>query len=91
MVGTMNTVRGLVAFSDLIGYAKFNAEKPDDEVFRLLSDYYEFVGDGLKPAAGEVIKFMGDGVLMFFPEMAVDSAVRALLELQTEGDRFLTR
>lgn len=40
-----STMKGLVACSDLTGYAKLAARKSDEENFQLLSAYYEFVGD----------------------------------------------
>ena len=86
----MKVIHGLVAFSDLTGYARLASKKSDEEVFALLSDYYEFVGDIIATASGQIIKFMGDGVLMLFPETSVDAGVQALLNLQSEGDRFLS-
>jgi class 3 adenylate cyclase len=79
-----------VACSDLTGYARLSGKKSEEEIFQLLSDYYELVGDVITPAQGRVIKFMGDAALMLFPETAVDVGVRALFALQTEGDRFLS-
>ena len=82
-------VRGLVACSDLTGYARLAAKKSEEELFQFLSDYYEWMGDIVMPTSGRVIKFMGDAALIFFPEKAADAGVRALLQLQVEGDRFL--
>jgi len=86
----ISTIQGLVACSDLTGYAKFAAKKSGEEIFQLLSDYYELVGDVITPAQGKVIKYMGDAALMLFPESAADAGVRALLELQSRGDRLLS-
>ncbi len=86
----MKSLRCLVACSDLTGYAKLTNSKSEEAIFRLLSDYYEFVGDMVAPANGTVIKFMGDAALMVFPESSVDSGVMALLSLQTEGDLYLS-
>jgi hypothetical protein len=86
----MKVTHGLVAFSDLTGYARLASKISDQEVFALLADYYEFVGDIITPTSGQIIKFMGDGVLILFPETSVDVGVRALLKLQSEGDRFLS-
>jgi class 3 adenylate cyclase len=83
-------MKGLVACSDLTGYAKFAAKKSEEEIFQLLSDYYVLVGDIVAPASVRVIKFMGDAALMLFPETAADTGVRALLALQSRGDRFLS-
>lgn len=86
----MSIIQGLVACSDLTGYAKLSARKSEEEIFQLLSDYYELVGDVIAPAQGKVIKFMGDAALILFPENAADSGVRALLALQSRGDQFLS-
>ena len=86
----MATVQVLVAFSDLTGYAKVAGKLSEEEIFGFLSDYYEFVGDAISPAGGRVIKFMGDGALMIFPEPQADAGIRALLALQREGDKFLS-
>ena len=83
----MKVIHGLVACSDLTGYARLAGKKSDEEIFALLSTYYELVGDTIAPS-GRVIKFMGDAALMFFPETDADTGVRALLALQKEGDRF---
>jgi len=85
----ISTIQGLAAFVDLTGYAKLSGRKTDEEIFHLLSDYYELVGDVITPAHGKVIKFMGDAALMLFPEEHVDVGVRALLDLQKRGDSFL--
>ena len=86
----MSVIQGLVACSDLTGYAKIAARKSEEEIFRLLSDYYEFVGDIIASASGIVIKFMGDSALMLFSETVADAGVRSLLALQSQGDRFLS-
>ena len=84
-----STIQGLVACSDLTGYAKLSAKMTEAEIFQLLSDYYELVGEVVEPAQGQVIKFMGDAALLLFPEEAADAGVRALLDLQARGDSFL--
>ncbi len=85
----MKMETGLIACSDLSGYARFARTQEAPEVFRLLSDYYELVGDLISPAGGEAVKFMGDAVLYWFGETAADAGVRSLLELQRQGDAFL--
>jgi class 3 adenylate cyclase len=85
----MSLVQGLVVVSDLTGYAKFAARKSEEEVFHLLSAYYELVGDIVESARGRVIKFMGDAALILFAANDADAGVRAMLRLQEEGDRFL--
>ena len=84
----MKKIQALVACSDLSGYAKLYRKFSEEEIFRFLSDYYEFLGEVIAPAGGKVIKFMGDAALMIFPEEKSDEGVKALLSLQTQGDLF---
>jgi class 3 adenylate cyclase len=85
----MGLVQGLVVISDLTGYAKFAARQSEEEIFQLLGTYYELIGDVVEAAHGRVIKFMGDAALVFFAGDDADAGVRAMLQLQDEGDRFL--
>jgi len=87
----MAIIQALVACSDLTGYAKLSSKLPEEDLFRFLSDYYEFVGDIITESGGRVIKFMGDAVLITFPDLHADSGVRSLFTLQADGDKFLAR
>lgn len=87
----MTAVQVLVACSDLTGFVKLTSKLAEEELFQVLSDYYEFVGDTIAPAGGTVIKFMGDAALMMFPAEQSDAGVRALLALQEKGDQFFSR
>lgn len=87
----MKIIEALVACSDLAGYAKFAGRKSAEEIFELLAEYYEFVGDVIASANGRVIKFMGDASLIIFDDHNVDSGIIALLALQKEGDHFLSK
>ena len=86
----MSLVQGLVVLSDLTGYAKFATRETEESIFQLLSAYYELVGDIAEATRGRVIKFMGDSALIFFAEDTADAGVRAMLQLQEEGDRFFS-
>jgi len=79
----------LVAFFDLAGFSRFAQSRSDQEVFAVLSEYYELIGDIVEGAGGRVVKFMGDAGLIIFPEDRVDDGVLALRELQGRGDRWL--
>jgi len=79
----------LVAFFDLTGFSRFAQGRSDQEVFAVLSEYYELVGDIVEGAGGRVVKFMGDAGLIVFPEEKVEDGVLALRELQRRGDRWL--
>lgn len=79
-----------VLFSDLAGFTSFSERSSADEVAALLSTYYEVAAPLIaRRFAGEVEKFMGDGMMATFnsrddqPDHAVRAA-RAGLALQKE-------
>jgi class 3 adenylate cyclase len=79
----------LVAFFDLTGFSRFARGRSDQEVFAVLSEYYELIGDIVEGPGGRVVKFMGDAGLIVFPAEKADDGVLALRELQRRGDRWL--
>ena len=79
----------LVAFSDLTRFASFASGQPLDQLFSTLSDYYLRAGDIVEPAGGRIVKFIGDAILIVFPEDLVSTGVQALLRLREEGDAWL--
>ena len=78
----------LVAFSDLTQFARYARGRSNREIFELMADYCEMVGDIISEGGGEVIKFMGDAALMTFPEDGVDAGLATLRRLKEEGDAW---
>ena len=78
----------LVASSDLTLFARYARGHSNREIFELMADYFEMVDDIVSEGGGEVIKFMGDGALMTFPEDGVDAGLAALRRLKEEGDTW---
>ena len=78
-----------VSFFDLTSFARYVSKCSTRELFELLSDYYEFVGEVIEGAGGCVIKFIGDAGLVAFPEEGVDRGVVGLCKLKQEGDEWL--
>ena len=76
----------VVASSDLTQFARYARGRSSREIFELMANYFEMVGDIVSAGGGEVIKFMGDAALMTFPEDGVDAGLAALRRLKEEGD-----
>ena len=68
-----------VVFTDLEGFTKFTSEEGDDEASKLLSRHHRTVGPVVRSRGGRVVKRLGDGLLITFPEP--EAAVLACLEL----------
>ncbi|HEY5652379.1 MAG TPA: adenylate/guanylate cyclase domain-containing protein [Acidimicrobiia bacterium] len=68
-----------IVFSDLEGFTSFTSERGDIEASALLTDHYDTVSAITKSRGGRVIKKIGDGHMLAFPEPA--AAVMASLDL----------
>src|SRR5215469_13647842 len=78
----------LVAFCDLTNYAKISRKVDETEVFMYLSNLYEIIGEIIESSCGQVIKFIGDAVLITFEENDIDKGIVALKRLKTEIDSY---
>jgi adenylate cyclase len=81
---SVQVLRGAVAFTDLVGFTEYTAVRGDLEALELLARQDALVRDVL-PSSARLIKELGDGLLLWFPD--ADAALLTCLELQ---DRFET-
>ena len=88
----ISTQELVVSFLDLRGFAKKICPKLDDkQIFRFLSRYYLIVERNLKGSGGQVIKYIGDGILMVFPSSEVGNAVDTLRKTKRKVDGWLLK
>jgi adenylate cyclase len=52
--------------ADVRGFTNFAEETAPEEVTRRLNGIFDCVGDPVRAAGGEILKFLGDGVLVVF-------------------------
>ena len=79
----------VIAFLDLIGFAKQSTRVSDAELAEHIDGYYARVAARVSAAGGHVVKFIGDGVLLVFHRAAADAAVATILDLKQEIDDWL--
>jgi adenylate cyclase len=65
--GEGEELRAVLWFSDLRDFTGMNERLPASEVLELLNNYLQLVGDALSSNGGEILKFIGDGVMAYFP------------------------
>lgn len=70
---------GAVVFTDIVGFTEFTALRGDEEAVALLSLQEQIVAATL-PAECRLVKEIGDGLLLWFPDAA--AAVDTTLRLQ---------
>jgi adenylate cyclase len=75
-------LRAVIMVTDLRGFTPLSDQLPGDEVIELLDEYFEALATPIEKRKGEVLKFIGDGMLAIFPAADDDdfspSSVRAL-------------
>ena len=73
------TARMVVAFTDLEGFTRFTERNGDEAASALVADHHRTVGPIVRSRGGRVVKRIGDGLLLTFPEP--EAGVLACLEL----------
>ncbi len=65
--GDIETIEAAILFSDIRGWTALNATRPATETLQVANSYFEVISDAVDNNDGEILKFMGDGVLALFP------------------------
>ncbi len=81
-------LRAVIMMTDLRDFTGLSDRLPGDEVIGLLDDYFDAFATPIEKRKGEILKFMGDGMLGIFPAEDDDDFSAAsghALEAATEG------
>ncbi|HZP99811.1 MAG TPA: adenylate/guanylate cyclase domain-containing protein [Reyranella sp.] len=65
--GDGQTIEAVIWYCDLRGFTRASDSLPRDTVIALLNDYFDTMGKIVTDSGGEILKFMGDGMLAMFP------------------------
>jgi adenylate cyclase len=65
--GTGTTVRAAIMICDLRDFTKISDNWPRDDVIDLLNGYFDAMSEPIARHGGEILKFIGDGLLAIFP------------------------
>jgi adenylate cyclase len=68
--GSVTRIKAFILYADLRGFTDFAESTAPDEVVQRLNDYFDCIGEPIRAAGGEVLKFLGDGLLAVFLENA---------------------
>lgn len=74
-------IEKIVFFTDLVHFSTLSESLKIGEVVILVEKYLTICTNTVTSYGGEVIKFMGDGVMAYFPIDHADNAIRAGLEI----------
>ncbi len=79
--GEVMRIPAAVLFADLRGFTALSTRMPPEETAELLNRYYDLVVPAMQDLGGNILKFIGDGVLAIFSDVALGaegSCTRAL-------------
>jgi adenylate cyclase len=87
--GTGTTVRAAIMICDLRDFTRISDNWPRDDVIDLLNGYFDAMSEPIARHGGEILKFIGDGLLAIFPLDQPDACAN-LLHAVTEGRQAMT-
>jgi len=82
--GSGTTVRAAIMICDLRDFTRISDNWPRDDVIDLLNDYFDAMSEPIARHGGEILKFIGDGLLAIFP-LSQPSACASLLHAVAEA------
>jgi adenylate cyclase len=82
--GSGTTVRAAIMICDLRDFTRISDSWPRDDVIDLLNDYFDAMSEPIARHGGEILKFIGDGLLAIFP-LSQPSACANLLRAVAEA------
>jgi adenylate cyclase len=93
--GTLEVIKAVIFYADLRGFTASTDRLPRDHVVEMLNAYFDCLVPNVDAFGGQVLKFLGDGLLATFPlngrpaaevcELALDAAARTLGEVRALG------
>ena len=62
--GDSDLIHAALWFSDLRDFTQLTEDLPPDQVLGMLNDYFQFVSAAVSARGGEILRFIGDAMLM---------------------------
>jgi adenylate cyclase len=89
--GSVETIHAVLWFADIRGFTPTSDASPGPVVIELLNSVFEVLAAALRSCGGEVLKFLGDGMLATLSFVEADRAktCRAALDAAAETMRAL--
>ncbi|GAB5471492.1 MAG: adenylate/guanylate cyclase domain-containing protein [Rhodospirillales bacterium] len=88
--GTGEAIRAVIWVSDLRGFTDLSNRLSGPEVTVLLNAYFQCLVGAIEASGGQVLKFIGDGLLAVFPFEGDEEAGKAAEAALTAAEQSLT-
>jgi adenylate cyclase len=88
--GQLEVIAAVILYADLRGFTAATDQNPRDEMVETLNCYYDRLVPTIEEFGGQILKFMGDGLLATFPlngRPAAEVCERALAAATTTLER----
>ena len=82
--GSSQTISAVIMYFDLQGFTKMSETLPGSVIIEMLNDYFAEVVDVVEKHGGNVLKFMGDGMLAIFDMDQIPDTRRVAIEAALE-------
>ncbi len=91
--GKVTRIRSAIYFSDMRGYTNLSMTLPEEDIADLLNRYFDCLVPEVESRGGEVLKFIGDGLLAIFEAKNGNSALacQSALDAATTGLAHIAR
>ncbi len=71
-----------VMFVDIRGFTRWSADRSPDEIVSTLNHHYQVISKIISNGGGRINKFIGDGILAYFPEPRLSDCARVAVDIQ---------
>ncbi|MTI02846.1 adenylate/guanylate cyclase domain-containing protein [Roseibium sp. RKSG952] len=78
--GEHKTVSAAILFADLRGFTEKASTWSETDLLSMMGEYFEMVVSPIQDADGDVLKFMGDGILAVFNSDDVQASCRSAVQ-----------
>lgn len=93
--GSVDRIEAVILYFDLQGFTKLSETLPGPDIIAMLNDYFGAAVPAIHAEGGNVLKFMGDGLLAIFARDQVEdpnlAALRTIDTLKTELPQISAR
>ena len=90
--GDADVINAALWFSDLRDFTRLTESLAPEQVLKMLNDYFEFVSAAVTANGGEILRFIGDAMLIVFPisgDSCQHTAARAAIEAALDAQNSL--
>jgi adenylate cyclase len=95
--GQVTRIRSAILFADMRGYTRASATLSPEAAVELLNDYFDCLVPPIEEEGGEVLKYLGDGLLAIFrdrgddtggaPQSALTAAIKGLQRIYVANEQ----